>query len=72
MRAHGRAQSPNAPWRASGVDPERARRYSRGMATPDTAALGEMIVQDVHGQPVRFGSAWESQPVLFVFLRHFG
>jgi len=42
------------------------------MATPDTAALGEMIVQDVHGQSVRFGSAWQSQPALFLFLRHFG
>jgi hypothetical protein len=48
------------------------QRYPLQMATPDTAALGEMIVQDVHGQPVRFGSAWESQPALFVFLRHFG
>ena len=49
-----------------------AQRYVSCMATPDTAALAEMIVQDVHGQSVRFGSAWQSQPALFLFLRHFG
>lgn len=42
------------------------------MATPDTKVLGDMIIQDVDGNPVRFGSAWETQPALFVFLRHFG
>ena len=42
------------------------------MFNADTRALGSMAVQDVNGSPITFGSAWANQPVIFVFLRHFG
>jgi len=42
------------------------------MLSFDTPALGAMTVQDADGTPVTFSGAWKDQPVIFVFLRHFG
>jgi hypothetical protein len=39
----------------------------------DTARrLAPIEIIDGAGQPVTMGSAWEQQPVLLVFIRHFG
>jgi hypothetical protein len=42
------------------------------MLTADIRALAGTVVQDMEGAPVTFVSAWADQPVIFVFLRHFG
>jgi hypothetical protein len=42
------------------------------MFSADTRALGAMTVQDLDGAPVSFATAWKDEPVIFVFLRHFG
>jgi hypothetical protein len=41
-------------------------------APGDTAAIDDIELLDVHGEPVRLGSLWESQPALVVWLRHYG
>ena len=38
----------------------------------DTAALGQVELEDARGAPVRVGSIWEERPAILVFLRHFG
>jgi len=39
----------------------------------DTARrLAAIALTDEHGHPVIMGSAWAKQPVLLVFIRHFG
>jgi hypothetical protein len=40
---------------------------------PDLAsAIGASIVFDTDGNEYRLGNAWESKPVVLVFIRHFG
>ena len=34
--------------------------------------LAPIAITDEAGQPVTMGRAWENQPVLLVFIRHFG
>lgn len=38
----------------------------------DIKALGEVVLSDAHGKPVRLGALWDQRPALLVFLRHFG
>jgi hypothetical protein len=39
----------------------------------DTARhLAPIKITDETGHPVTMGTAWEKQPVLLVFIRHFG
>lgn len=38
----------------------------------DIKALGEVVLSDAHGKPVRLGTLWDQRPALLVFLRHFG
>ena len=36
------------------------------------AAIGASVVLDPEGNEYRLGNAWESKPVVLVFIRHFG
>ena len=38
----------------------------------DLAALAGLELADADGRPHRLGDLWEAQPVILVFLRHFG
>lgn len=38
----------------------------------DTAALGELVLEDAFGHPVKVGTIWAERPAVLVFLRHFG
>jgi hypothetical protein len=37
-----------------------------------TASLGDVLLRDIDGQPVRLATAWADGPAVLVFLRHFG
>ncbi len=37
-----------------------------------TEELGAVELSDPEGRPVRLGPFWEQQPVVLVFVRHFG
>ena len=41
-------------------------------ASGDTAAIADIELLDVNGEPVRLGSLWEDGPVVLVWLRHYG
>jgi hypothetical protein len=41
-------------------------------APADTGAIADVELLDVEGNPVRLGELWEDQPVLLVWLRHYG
>ena len=41
-------------------------------AAGDTGAIDEIRLLDVDDERVRLGSLWEDQPVLVVWLRHYG
>ena len=41
-------------------------------APGDTSAIENMRLLDVDGQPVRLGTLWKDEPVLLVWLRHYG
>jgi len=45
---------------------------SRKTAPADTAAIENLELLDVSGDPVRLGSLWEDGPVVLVWLRHYG
>jgi hypothetical protein len=47
-----------------------ASRTSR--APGDTGAIDDIELLDTDGNPVRLGTLWEDQPVLLVWLRHYG
>jgi hypothetical protein len=34
--------------------------------------LGDVVVKDVDGNPVRLGSLWEKGPAVLIFVRHYG
>jgi hypothetical protein len=38
----------------------------------DLTALGALELDDATGSPRRLGDLWRDQPVVLVFLRHFG
>ena len=38
----------------------------------DVAALADLVLEDVGGAEHRLGDLWAPQPVVLVFLRHFG
>jgi hypothetical protein len=38
----------------------------------DIAAFGGLVLEDVSGTEHRLGALWAVQPVVLVFLRHFG
>jgi hypothetical protein len=38
----------------------------------DVAALADLVLEDVAGTEHRLGDLWAAQPVVLVFLRHFG
>ena len=38
----------------------------------DLARLSDITLPDQHGTPHRLGDLWKDQPVVLVFLRHFG
>jgi hypothetical protein len=38
----------------------------------DLNALSDLVLDDAGGAPHRLGDLWASQPVVLVFLRHFG
>jgi hypothetical protein len=38
----------------------------------DTAALGQVELEDAAGAKMRVGSIWDERPAILVFLRHFG
>jgi hypothetical protein len=38
----------------------------------DVRTLERLTLPDADGQLVRLGDLWEGQPVILVFLRHFG
>jgi hypothetical protein len=38
----------------------------------DVEALGEIVLPDADGASHRLGDLWAAQPVVLVFLRHFG
>jgi hypothetical protein len=38
----------------------------------DLAAIARVVLKDVDGNDVLLGDLWKSQPVVLVFLRHFG
>jgi hypothetical protein len=38
----------------------------------DTAAIADIELLDVDGEPVRLGSLWEEGPAVIVWLRHYG
>jgi hypothetical protein len=38
----------------------------------DTAAIADIELLDVNGEPVRVGSLWEDGPAVIVWLRHYG
>jgi hypothetical protein len=37
-----------------------------------SSRLSRIELADWEGKPVRLGDAWRSQPVVLVFIRHFG
>jgi hypothetical protein len=41
-------------------------------AAADTAAIDNIRLLDVDGKSVRLGSLWKDEPVLLVWLRHYG
>ena len=41
-------------------------------AAADTRAIDEIRLLDVDENRVRLGSLWEDQPVLLIWLRHYG
>jgi hypothetical protein len=41
-------------------------------APADAAAIADIQLLDVSGDPVRLGSLWEDGPVVLVWLRHYG
>jgi hypothetical protein len=45
------------------------RRY---MARSLSQGLAGIILPDADGCQVQFGSLWENQPAVLVFLRHYG
>jgi hypothetical protein len=38
----------------------------------DIAALSDLVLEDVAGAEHRLGDLWATQPVVLIFLRHFG
>jgi hypothetical protein len=38
----------------------------------DLAALSDIALVDHRGAPHRLGDLWRNQPIVLVFLRHFG
>ncbi len=38
----------------------------------DLNRLGSLVLQGADGKPHQLGGYWASQPVILVFLRHFG
>jgi hypothetical protein len=44
----------------------------RKPAPGDTAAIEDVELLDVDGEPVRLGSLWEEGPAVIVWLRHYG
>jgi hypothetical protein len=54
--------SEDLPWR-------RRRRRKRIV---DLTALSQLELRDAAGAPRRLGDLWAQQPILLVFLRHFG
>jgi hypothetical protein len=34
--------------------------------------IGEVCLEDSHGGRVRLGDLWKSQPIVIVWLRHYG
>jgi len=38
----------------------------------DLKALSDLVLNDATGAPHRLGDLWSAQPVVLVFLRHFG
>lgn len=46
---------------------------TRTPRTPsDTSAIDDIELLDVDGNPVRLGSLWADEPVLAVWIRHYG
>ena len=45
---------------------------TRKQAPTDTAAIEDVELLDVDGEPVRLGSLWEDGPAVLVWLRHYG
>jgi hypothetical protein len=41
-------------------------------AAGDTGAIDDIELLDSDGNPVRLGSLWQDQPVLLIWLRHYG
>jgi len=41
-------------------------------APGNAAAVEDIELLDVNGDPVRIGSLWEDGPVVLVWLRHYG
>lgn len=39
---------------------------------PVTKKLAPLVLQDVDGRDVRLDSLWKKQPIVLVFIRHFG
>lgn len=48
----------------------RPRAYLTGMSV--AARLHDLTVLDLTGQPVAMGTLWRDQPVLLVYIRHYG
>jgi hypothetical protein len=36
------------------------------------AGISEIVLPDTHDQPTRLGDLWQDQPVVLVWLRHYG
>ena len=41
-------------------------------ASRHTTRLGALTLDDWNGRPVELSSLWREQPVVLVFIRHFG
>ena len=41
-------------------------------ASANAGAIENIELPDTDGEPVRLGSLWEAEPVLLVWLRHYG
>ncbi|MGD9932506.1 MAG: hypothetical protein AB7T37_02215 [Dehalococcoidia bacterium] len=42
------------------------------MTNDMVSRLGNAMVLDTEGQPVRLGSRWEEKPIVLAMIRHFG
>lgn len=42
------------------------------MTTDPVTSLGDLVLVDDDGRPVRVGDAWRERPAILTFLRHYG